>query len=275
MISFGRSGGTVLNQCLGCLPNVIMLSEVNPLGGGSGKDEVSYSTVKSQAMNWYGINLKSDNFTENLLELEEICTNSHKHLVVRDWSFINFYPTAQNHWKPINTFLTLEALEDKVDLISFTFVRDSIDVWISFGMPDCTTFFESYLKYVNKIVDRKIPIFKYEDFCKNPEKIVQEICKISSLEYNHFQDKYYTFDKVNGDIQIISRGRTQNSIRPLLRKIIKKEKISEINQCDLMIEANNLLNYPTSYHSVPRENLWIKGAQKILNSLRIKQLKLN
>ena len=269
MISFGRSGGTVLNQCLGCLPHVIILSEVNPLGGGSGKDEVSYSTVKSQALNWYGINLKSDDFTENLLELERFCSNSHKHLVVRDWSFVNFYPTVQNRWQPSNTFLTLEALKDKVDLIPFAFIRDSIDVWISFGMPDCNTFFESYLKYVNKIIDRQIPFFKYEDFCEEPEKIVQEICKITSLEYDHFQDKYYTFDKVNGDIQIISRGRTKNSIRLLPRKIIKKEKISEINQCDLMIEANHLLDYPTSYYSAQRENLWLKGAKKIINSLRI------
>ena len=33
MLCFARSGGTVLNRCLGCLPDIVIMSEVNPLGG--------------------------------------------------------------------------------------------------------------------------------------------------------------------------------------------------------------------------------------------------
>ena len=78
MICFARSGGTILNQCLGSLPGVVIMSEVNPLGGGKGKGAESYRTIKSQAKNWYGIDLISDedNFVECAIELEAFCRKS-------------------------------------------------------------------------------------------------------------------------------------------------------------------------------------------------------
>lgn len=259
MICFARSGGTVLNQCLGCLPNTLILSEVNPLGGGSGKEEISCNTVKSQASYWYNIDLESDDFAESLLELEKICEKEQKSLVVRDWSFVNFTPLANNNWQPSYTLLALEALQGKTKLKPFAFVRDSIDVWISRGMPDCHSFFSSYLKYVKSIIENRIPVFKYEDFCKEPEEILKNICYVTGLEYENVSHRYYTFNKVNGDIQILSRGRKKHLIRPLPRKIISKEKIKELHKCSEMIEANQLLDYTTTYYGRQRENLFIKG----------------
>jgi hypothetical protein len=259
MICFARSGGTVLNQCLGCLPNTIILSEVNPIGGGSGKEEISCSTVKSQASQWYGIDLKSNNFAEGLLELKDICIEKQKHLIVRDWSFANFTPLRQNNWQPSYTLLTLEVLQKETHVKPFAFVRDAIDVWISRGMPECNNFFNSYLKYVKAIIENQIPIFKYEDFCQNPQETIESICNKTGLEYKDVINDYQNFDKVNGDIQILSRGRRQNSIKPLYRKNIKRDKIQKLHECPAMMEANQLLAYPTSYYSVPRENLFLKG----------------
>ena len=64
MVCYARSGGTILNRCLGCLPGVVMLSEVTPLvdqspAGGEPR------TVKDQARQWYGIELQSHGFTES------------------------------------------------------------------------------------------------------------------------------------------------------------------------------------------------------------------
>jgi len=38
MICYARSGGTILNKCLASLTNTVMLSEINPLGGGWGEN---------------------------------------------------------------------------------------------------------------------------------------------------------------------------------------------------------------------------------------------
>lgn len=267
MIGFARSGGTVLNQCLGCLPNVVILSEVNPLGGGSGKTPVSYQTVKEQAKNWYQIELESDDFIENILELEKICANKGQYLIVRDWTFVNFTSLINNNWNPPNMLLTIETLERKCDLIPFAFVRDSIDVWISRGTPNAKDFFDSYIRYIQAIAGKNIPVFKYEDFCINPDKVIREVCEITGLKYSNSYEQYTKYDRVNGDIQILSRGREQGAIKLLPRKLIAKEKIIELNQCTQMIKANSLLGYPTSYYDVPREKIWIKGAKATFKTI--------
>jgi hypothetical protein len=263
MLCFARSGGTVLNQCLGCLPNVLILSEVNPLGGGSGKGNVSYQSVKEQAKNWYNIELKSDNFVHNILELEKICADTGRSLIVRDWTFVNFTPFIKNNWNPPNKLLTLEQLSDKSEVISFAFVRNSIDVWISRGTPDVQLFFGQYLRYVNELINSNIKIFKYEEFCFNPQKVLYEICQFTGLEYSESFKNYSQFRQVNGDVQVLSRGQIQGKIKPLSRKLLAKDKIIAVNQCTEMIEANILLGYPPSYYDVNRENLWIKCIRKI------------
>ena len=42
LLCYARSGGTLLNQMIGSLPNVVMLSEVSPYGGGGGGWPVSH-----------------------------------------------------------------------------------------------------------------------------------------------------------------------------------------------------------------------------------------
>jgi hypothetical protein len=266
MLCYARSGGTVLNQCLGSLPNVIILSEVNPQGSGSGRGKISYKTVREQAKNWYQIDLKSDEFAEGILELESICAERGKHLIVRDWTYVNFIPDSNAP----NRLLTLEALAGKCELTPFAFVRNAIDVWISLRCPEPQVFFPAYLRYVKAITERELPIFKYEDFCQNPEKVLRGICEVTGLEYTEAYKNYSQFDKVHGDIQILSRGRQQGSIKPLRRKLIAREKIAAVEQCPEMVEANRLLGYPTAYADVLRERIWtkwVRGVAKITSKL--------
>lgn len=263
MICFARSGGTVLNQCLGSLPNVVILSEVNPLGGGDGKGDVSVTTVKDQAKHWYDIEIKSEGFADEILELEKVCTNKGKHLIVRDWSFVNFVPWQHNNMNSPDSLLILEELRGRSELKPFAFVRDSIDVWISRGAnPEVETFFAEYLKYVKAIVKENIPMFKYEDFCKDPDHIIKKICDYTGIEYSDSYKNYSSFTTVNGDVQRTSpsRGAKQSFIRTLPRKSLSREKMKRLNGVspliDDMREANRLLDYPTYDDGIVlRENL--------------------
>lgn len=269
MLCFARSGGTIINQCLGSLPNVVMMSEVSPLGGGAGKGQIYYQTIKSQAKNWYGIELSSDenDFVESTLELEKICEKDNRQLIIRDWSYINFVPIKENNYNPPQKLLILDVFHGKCKLIPFVFVRDAIDIYISFlkhnlsiTKYDFEEFFHYYLTYVKAILDINCPIFKYEDFTLHPGKIIKNICNYSGLKYSSSYRNFKTFNKVNGDVQFgkSSRGIRQNNIRPLLRRIIPKNKIIEINQCTKMVEVNSLLGYPPLYESKKREKFFKK-----------------
>lgn len=264
MISFARSGGTVLNQCLGCLPNTVIMSEVNPLGGGAGKGPIALRTIKQQAKIWYGINLESNGFTNNALELNKICEDRGLQLIIRDWTFVNFNPLPNNNQNPPNKLLALEALKRKCKLKPFAFVRNAIDVWISRNVSP-EEFFGPYLRYVKEILKLEIPIFKYENFCENPDKVIRNICKYAGLKYNDSYKNYASFQNVNGDIQVseYSRGIKQKEIKLLPRKRISRKKIKKMECNAEMIQANKLLGYSTSYYDAPLEKTWV---EKIIKS---------
>lgn len=267
MICFARSGATVVNQCLGCLPNVVILSEVNPLGGGWGKrGPDSFVTVKAQARNWYQIELRSDNFSEGILELETICEDTGRQLVVRDWSFVNFVPHAHNDWNAPNRFLTLDALVGKCHLIPLALVRDAIDVWLSRGAPPVDQFFPNYLRFVRAIVEREMPIFRYEQFCRRPSVVIRQICQHTGLEYSDSYRNYASFLTVHGDVQTSggSRGVRQGAITLLPRRCLPTERIAEVDQCAEMVEANSLLGYQASYHQTLWQRLGLNTIRTVL-----------
>ena len=253
MLSYARSGATLLNRCLGSLPNVVIMSEVNPLGGGWGeKKEKSPITIKEQARQWYNISLQTEGFVDNAIELAEVCKKNKKHLIIRDWSYVNFTPHELNNFTPSNKLLSYEQLKlnDQKDLTTFAFVRDSIDVWISRGMPPVEEFYKQYSEYINELIKNDIKIFKYEDFCQNPDKEMKKICKYIQIPYSDNYKNYNDFVNVNGDTQNKqkSRGIKQQKIKPLARKKVPLEKIKEINNCTKMIYTNKLMGYAPSYY---------------------------
>ena len=251
MVCFARSGGTILNRCLGSLPDVVIMSEVNPVWSGSG-DDADLSTVRTQAKQWYNIDLRSENYTDSILELEEICNKEGKHLVIRDWPFINFVPFPFNNMKPAGSLVAIEELTGKCDFKAFAFVRDAIDVWISRGAdPDVESFFNEYLAYVKAVVATGMPVFKYEDFCSDPDSIMKEICEYTGIPYSESYRNYASFVNAKGDIERTSpsRGAKKDFIRPLKRKLLSAKKMKRLKSATpctpQMREANSLLNYPT------------------------------
>ena len=247
------------------------MSEVNPLGGGWGVEGPnSHTTVQAQASDWYGIQLKSEGFAESIIELERFCKANGKKLIIRDWSFVNFSKCDDNDNNPPYEFLTLKALEGKCNKKVFVFIRDAIDTWISRGMPAVNDFFFEYLQYVKAARTLDVPIFKYEDFCKNPQSVLQDICNYTGLEYRDVTQTYFHFKKLNGDVQIKggSRGMKQGGIKKVLRKRLSKKEIIKVNNCANMIEANSLLGYSTSYHEAPLEKLWHLWIRSTKSKLR-------
>jgi len=260
MICFARSGGTILNQCLGSLPNVVLISELNPLPRYKSKGNIALGTIKDQAKNWYGIDLKSNGFVESALELEDICQRSGRQLIIRDWTYGGFLPFGRNPSTPSDKLLTLEALQGECDIIPFCFVRDAIDVWLSLRVLthiEIETFFAQYLKYVEAIRERNIQIFRYEDFVKRPEDTIYQICRYTGLEFSDSWKNYTSYDKVMGDTVIDphSRGRKSGTIKMIPRRCLPKKRIIKLNRCKEMIRANELLGYPTSYDDVERESV--------------------
>lgn len=228
----------MLAKVLGGLPNLVLVSEVNPVGN-------AYTSISDQARQWYGIAIPKGSYAQELEALQQWCREHDKKLLIRDFSFNNFYPNIRNDLHPSQQ---LEALKMNVSG-KFAFVRDAYDVWISQQFPK--NFSSYYLNYVEQLIEKQIPIFKYEDFCLRPEEELAKMTQIIGCERSdeallNFQKN----QKVTGDNQMdrISRGRQEISIRQFPRKRISKHLEKQALADTKMSQSNQLLGYSGNFN---------------------------
>ena len=253
MICLARSGGTLLNQCLGMLPRVVMLSEVNPLGGGWGAlGPDSHTTPQAQAWHWYGIRLGRKGYSEAMAELLDHCKQRGKHLVVRDWTHVNFFQHPGMP-APSETLMNLEVLCENMPVQPFAFVRNPLDVWISRGFPPAGDFFRQMNRYGKALVDRGIEVFTYEEFCQKPEPTMQRLCHFLDLPYDEGFRNFHLNTKVNGDIRHPkgrpSRGRLEHGISVLPDLPLPEERQQELLDCEAYQGLHPVFNNTTRNQS--------------------------
>jgi hypothetical protein len=247
MLAYARSGGTLINRCIACLPDVIMLSEVNI----EASCPSSCNSIKEQAKEWYGIALESDGFMENIKELYDHCLRTGKLLVIRDWTFGSFVPSRYNYFKPSKTLATLDILSERFPIKAFVLVRNSIDIWLSLNASP-RTFYDKKLTYLHELItcvlNRGIKIFRYEDFCDNPERKMHSICNFTGLKYSDQFKNFADFHKVTGDTDLPnhSRGIKRGNIGLLQRRKVSDDILEEITTGTRALAINKLLGYQDS-----------------------------
>jgi len=269
IINYSRSGGTLLTRILGMLPNVIIGSEINPLAGATPDHKAiqPHLALKKQMKLWYDIEVDGNSFEECVQNLAEYCNLAGSHLVIRDWTHVDFIKRKENEYKPKYNFNILEQLNSIGNLKAFVFVRDAIDVYLS-SSKQINEFSMAYLIYVKKILEEQFPIFKYEDLIENPDDTVKKICDLIGIEYSPDYKRFNENLKCTGDIQLgkRSRGLYKGGIVKLPRKWVACSSRKKIDACKNLIEANSLLGYPTSYSLAKLESF----GQMIVRKMRSK-----
>lgn len=244
MLAYARSGGTLLNRCLASLPNTFVLSEVNV----EALCPNSCSTIKEQAKKWYGLELKSEGFIENISEIYEYCNAHGLTLIVRDWTFGSFVPSRYNNFKPSRSLTTLDSISKSFPIIPFAFVRNAVDIWLSLKASP-RTFYDKNLEFlyglVKCLLDKKVKIFKYEDFCNSPTQEMKKICDYIGVNYSDAFLNYADFKNVTGDTDLPgdSRGIKKGEIGFLPRRESFKLFSDEINSNTRVEKINKLLGY--------------------------------
>lgn len=247
VIVYFRSGGTLLNRCLASIPNVVMMSEVGPL-----KNQVA-----EQAKNWYGITLKSSTFVDSVRELNQICEETSRHLVVRLWVVGEFASGRRDSPAPTYRLSGYHALRETFDEVrAIALLRDPIDIWISRGCRS-EGFFRNYRRYVENVLADQIPVFHYEQLCRDPDGTMRLICERLSLPFDERYNEFHAWTNVRGDTNYeTSRGRELKHIKRLKRRRIPRRFRNAINASQDMIAVNSALGYPVSYEGADRES-WL------------------
>jgi hypothetical protein len=143
----------------------------------------------------------------------------------------------------------LEALQDELPLKYFAFVRDGIDVWNSKRPMPLKEFYTYYLKYIKEIMRFSAPIFRYEDFCADSDRVMQDICNSMGIPFSEEYRNFQQFTSVYGDNTPSKKSRAFS----LSEAVVLKRKPAglwtrwNLNRCKQMIQANSMLGYPVRY----------------------------
>jgi hypothetical protein len=225
IVGFARCGVTLINRYLASDKQLVCLAEINSRY----VCPTEPNTIRNQLRDWYDVSIDRGLTIEELGSALIFCESSHKTLLVRDWSFGSFVPLKYNDFDPPKKLNTLDDIKANlgVEVDVFAVVRNPVDVWLSMN-NSAKTFHDKKLEYYNNFVDdiiqREIPVFKYEDFCENKNQALNDIYKIIGKEMPN--DLTLSLNVI-GDINYpsSSRGASENSVCILERRGFSEEDL--------------------------------------------------
>ncbi len=203
------TGGTLISKCLAAQPDVCLISEINPLGGGTVR--FAPMNLVSQFVKQYSdladAQLRADFFTSQVDLLLRTCEASDRSLIIRDHSHPDYMRARPRHGSAL-----LSHLGD-YDVKSVVTIRDPVDSylscvrrsWLKAIDSDFARYCDRILKFINDFEGHSV--FRYEDFCVDPTRVMRDMC--SSLELDFGEDFLEKFSSIEltGD-----SGRTSPTI---------------------------------------------------------------
>lgn len=248
--NLARSGGTLIGKCIGCMDDVVMLSEVHPA-------DLKTTNPMMQAHNWFGLIHVKDitRFKKNppsVLQFvalcEMRCSASKKALVLRDWSHLDYMgvPFAV----PAYGFALRDVLESAYDIKSVTTTRHPIDQYLSLMELEFVASklgFEQYLLGCAKFAEyaSEHGFYRYEDFTNDPDSVLQSMSADLDLVFDaSYKDKWFSYTTITGDtVPELGRGSTRTKIESFARKEIDPKLVEAFRANADYQRACSLLGY--------------------------------
>ena len=220
---FARSGGTLINRCLGCIKDNLVLSEVNPHG--------AFLSLESQALDWLKL-VPSDQvkkfhylgYGQKICFLNETASALNQHLIIRDWATLNFLRNV--YWEYFSPSMILEQdlyLSDHgLQTNCVVVARQSACVYESIVriFPDqihlnLEDFAVSYLAYAEAVCN--YPVIHLEKFCAEPEVQFQKLCDYLSVKFERsFLTQFHSFNQCTGDNLLSSPSKLRTATEILV-----------------------------------------------------------
>ena len=206
--NLARCGGTLVGRCIGSMDDVRLLSEIHPQG-------LRYFNPLNQAEKWFNIIDKNEfqllvaklgvaSFVDAIEFINNKCVNEGSHLVLRDWAYLDFFGQPFNS-APSGQHVLLRVLETAFRINEVSLVRHPVDQWISLTKDKniakaltLNSYMKGCLRYAKLCPDHLF--IRYEDFTKNPEYSMQEICKGLQIKYDkNFMRNWSSYMHITGD----------------------------------------------------------------------------
>ena len=204
---FACTGGTLISRCVAAMPNVYLLSEIDPLstlGRTPGRPQFAPTDTKSllaQGVRPVQQATLQSLFAAELRVLVDTVQSSGAYLVLRDHAHSHFCVGAAVPDRP-----TVRAMAaDLAPVLSVLTVRDPIDSflslrandWLHFSPGDFPEYCRRYLAFL--AAHEGVPVVRYERFVDHPDEVMQVICSILDLPYNDAFEALLPAVRLTGD----------------------------------------------------------------------------
>ncbi|MEW5975383.1 MAG: sulfotransferase family protein [Acidobacteriota bacterium] len=215
---FARSGGTLINRCLGCIPGNLVLSEVNP--------QSAVLPIENQARDWLSL-ISPDEYEEfskqpyglKIRILWERAQKQNHALIIRDWPTLNFLENAYCGYFCPSGILEQEVYlaRHRIPMRRVVVTRRAAAVYESMTRSfdhlrslDVEVFGAAYLAYAKSVAG--FPIFHFEEFCANPFEVFRRLgSELGSYFAETFASDFKDFDRCTGDNRLLSPSRAGKS----------------------------------------------------------------
>lgn len=232
---FACSGGTIISKCIAAMPNVLLLSELDPLSPLSPlqnkwkKPEFSPSDIIRLLKHNYKevsdevlINI----FRASVFELSEYCSKRDFNLVLRDHTHSHYCCGLEINDR--DSFLKIFSEVATVNAVLT--VRHPLDTyislvkngWVHFQPASFDEYCNRYLCFLDEYSG--VDVFKYEDFTKRPSEMLEKICVSLNIKFDPNFESYLPAIKLTGD-----SGRSSDSIQERPRKNVEKNLLQEMS----------------------------------------------
>ena len=226
--AYARSGGTLLNRILAAMGDNVVLSEVLPANqGGSAAQGVESGGVWHQALYWYDIRLKNKEYIPALLELDDLCQRSGRHLIVREWCTRFYYniPSSGDKTQRPHRLFALNHLKEQAR--PFALVRHGSDTFKSehpdsdVWLNEAIEYAKAYLVYAQDIHTSRMPIYDYAELCAHPYEFVKKLCSYLDIPFDKTGiARFAHIITACGDTFMRGRYVDSTTIRPLKRRVL-------------------------------------------------------
>jgi hypothetical protein len=205
---FASSGGTLICKCIAAMPNVQLLSEVDPLSTMQHHPDqrprfapTDMAAQLRQSSRGVREDLLIELFHHELRLVHADATENGQRLVVRDHAHGHFCygptiferPTLRELMPPGLPVLSILTVRDPVA----RFISLTQNKWLQFRPATLDEYCRRYLAFLDRYAD--VPVFRYEDFVARPGPVLQQICEVLDLPFNDGFEDFFDVFKISGD----------------------------------------------------------------------------
>jgi hypothetical protein len=179
--------------------------------------------------------LEALSFRAMIQAFYDCASASHRHLVIRDYNYIEFIG-APFTTDPPRRLMIHAALPRAIPTASVALIRHPIHQWLSLRKHwrpgsvavNPQAFCVAYATFLRELGTKAI--FKYEEFVANPQGELRAICGELDLQFiPSCIERFYQFDYVTGDLTRL-RDRT---ISLSARKLVPRGALEEFHASEI------------------------------------------